>query len=172
MTAPRTEQADERYAGIDTWSSEDVLAAIAAAQREAIQAVALAVPALAAAGEAIAGKMRGGGRLVYVGAGSSGLLAQVDALELPGTYGIEASRVPVLLAGGERALLEIPSVAEDDEAAGNRAIDALGIGPDDCVLALSASGRTPYAVAAIIRREGAGRPDDRHRQQCRATPLH
>lgn len=156
MTPPRTEEADERYAGIDTWSGEDILSAIASAQREAIDAVAAAVPALAAAGEAIAHGMRGGGRLVYVGAGSSGLLAQVDALELPGTYGIEPDRVPVLLAGGREALVEIPSGAEDDEAAGEREIDALGVGPGDSVLVISASGRTPYAVAALRRAKARG----------------
>src|SRR5215207_1704616 len=120
MTAPRTEQADERYRGIDTWSSQEVLSAIVSAQREAIESVAPAIAALAKAGEAIAGRMREGGRLVYVGAGSSGLLAQVDALELPGTYGIPADRVPVLMAGGPAAFLKIPNDAEDDTAAGER----------------------------------------------------
>jgi N-acetylmuramic acid 6-phosphate etherase len=156
MTAPRTEQADERYTAIDTWSSEDVLSAIASAQREAIEAVAPAIAALARAGEAIAGRMRVGGRLVYVGAGSSGLLAKVDALELPGTYGIPADRVPVLMAGGPAALLEIPNGAEDDAAAGERDVEALGVDSGDCVLAVSASGRTPYAVAALLRAKALG----------------
>jgi N-acetylmuramic acid 6-phosphate etherase len=151
MTAPGTEQADERYRGIDTWSSEDVLSAIAAAQRQAIEAVVPVIAALAEAGEAIAARMQGGGRLVYVGAGSSGLLAKVDALELPGTYGIPADRVPVLMAGGPAALLELANAAEDDAAAGERDIEACGLTAGDCVLAVSASGRTPYALAAILR---------------------
>jgi N-acetylmuramic acid 6-phosphate etherase len=100
--------------------------------------------------------MRSGGRLVYVGAGSSGLLAQVDALELPGTYGIEADRVPVLIAGGPEAVLEIPSGAEDDEAEGERGIAELGVGRMDSVLALSASGRTPFAVAALRSAKARG----------------
>jgi N-acetylmuramic acid 6-phosphate etherase len=156
MTAPRTEQADERYRGIDTWSSQEVLSAIASAQREAIEAVVPAIAALARVGEAIAGRMRGGGRLVYVGAGSSGLLAKVDALELPDTYGIPADRVPVLMAGGPAALLEIPNGAEDDAAAGERDVEALGLDSRDCVLAVSASGGTPYTLAALLRAKALG----------------
>ena len=157
MTSPRTEQADERYRGIDTWPSEDVLAAIAAAQSEAISAVAAAVPALAAAGEAIANGMRSGGRLVYVGAGSSGLLAQVDALELPGTYGIEADRVPVLIAGRprggcSRSRRERRTTRRRASAASRSSVSVRM----DSVLALSASGRTPFAVAALRSAKARG----------------
>ena len=157
MVAYRTEEASERYRGIDFWPSAEVLTAIVAAQRQAIDAVAPAVPALAAAGEAVAERLRDGGRLIYVGAGSSGLLAQVDALELPGTFGIPAERVHVLLAGGPQALLALPAGAEDDAEAGERDIDVLGVGARDAVVALSASGRTPYPLAAMLRagRQGA-----------------
>ena len=157
MVAYRTEEASERYRGIDFWPSAEVLSAIVAAQRQAIDAVAPAVPALAAAGEAVAERMRDGGRLIYVGAGSSGLLAQVDALELPGTFGIPAESVHVLLAGGPQALLALPAGAEDDAEAGERDIDVLGVGARDAVVALSASGRTPYPLAAMLRagRRGA-----------------
>lgn len=156
MTVQTTEEASERYRDIDAWSSTDIASAIAAAQREAVDAVAAVVPDLARAGDAIAERMLRGGRLVYAGAGSSGLLAQVDALELPGTYGIPASSVPVLLAGGREALFEIPSGAEDDGQEAMDAVDALAIGGDDVLLAISASGRTPYALAALRRGKAAG----------------
>lgn len=157
MVAYRTEEASERYRGIDFWPSAEVLSAIVAAQREAIEAVAPAVPSLAAAGEAVAERLRGGGRLIYAGAGSSGLLAQVDALELPGTFGIPAQSVKVLLAGGEQALLSLPADAEDDAAAGERDVDALEVGPQDALVAISASGRTAYPLAAMLQagRRGA-----------------
>jgi N-acetylmuramic acid 6-phosphate etherase len=151
MAGPRTEEASERYRGIDTWSSEEVLSAIASAQRDAIEAVAAVVPALAAAGEAVAERLLRGGRFAYAGAGSSGLMAQVDAVELPGTYGIPAERVPVLLAGGPDALVVIPNGAEDDEASAESAVDALGLGPDDALIAIAASGRTPFPLAALRR---------------------
>jgi N-acetylmuramic acid 6-phosphate etherase len=156
MAGPRTEEASERYSGIDTWSSAEVLSAIASAQREAIDAVAAAVPALAAAGEAVAERLRRGGTFAYAGAGSSGLMAQVDALELPGTYGIPASCVPVLLAGGQGALVEIPNGAEDDVASAEAAVDAIGLGPSDALIAVAASGKTPFALAALRRARQRG----------------
>jgi N-acetylmuramic acid 6-phosphate etherase len=151
MAQQRTEEASERYHGIDTWPSLDVLAAIHSAQRAAIEAVGEALPALAAAAEKAATLIRDGGRLVYAGAGSSGLLAQLDALEIPGTYGIPADRLPVLIAGGRAALVEIPSGAEDDAPGAERDVEALDVSAADALLAISASGRTPYAVAALRR---------------------
>jgi len=157
MAGPRTEEASDRYRGIDTWSSLDILSAIALSQREAIDSVGLALTSLAKAGEAIAERLREGGTYAYAGAGSSGLLAQLDALELPGTYGIPAERVPVLLAGGKDALIEIPAGAEDDERGAEDAVIGLRLGEKDALLALSASGRTPFALAALrqARRQGA-----------------
>eukprot|EP01037_Dinobryon_pediforme_P038035 gene38035-45822_t len=107
MTVSATEVADDLYRGLDLWPGERILSAIVAAQTRAVAAIADAVPVLTLAGEAAAERMRRGGRLIYAGAGSSGLLAQVDALELPGTYGIPEDRVHVLLAGGDAALLSI-----------------------------------------------------------------
>jgi N-acetylmuramic acid 6-phosphate etherase len=156
MAAPRTEHADDRYAGLDAWPSGRILAAIAAAQRGAIDAVATVVPALAAAGEAIAERIRGGGRLVYAGAGSSGLLAKVDALELPGTYGIAEDRVPVLMAGGDASFVTLAIAAEDDAATAVEGVDCLGVDARDALLAVSASGRTPFAVAALRRARERG----------------
>jgi N-acetylmuramic acid 6-phosphate etherase len=157
MNGPGTEEAKELYRHIDRWPSSRILSAIVAAQMQAIAAIDDAVPVLALAGEDAADRMRRGGRLIYAGAGSSGLLAQVDALELPGTYGIEAERVPVLLAGGDDALFAIPSEAEDDADEAARSVDRLNIGPLDSLVAISASGRTPYTLAAVLaaRRRGA-----------------
>ena len=156
MNLPTTEATAESYRGIDLWPSAQILSAIVAAQGAAVAAVEAAVPVLAQAGEAIAARMARGGRLIYAGAGSSGLMAQVDALELPGTYGIAADRVPVLLAGGDAALLEIPSEAEDDGDAATAAVVGLAVGPLDTLIALSASGRTPYAVAALLAAKARG----------------
>ena len=151
MSVATTEQADVSYRDLDRWSSAEIVAEIAAVQRRAIEAVALAGDALAEAADGLAERMRAGGRMVYAGAGSSGLLAQMDALEMPGTFGIALDRVPVLLAGGAAALYDIPSGAEDDAEAGRAAVDALDLGPGDGLVALSASGRTPYALGALRR---------------------
>ncbi len=146
---PITEQADTRYRDIDLWSTAEIVAAITEVQRLAIDAVAAAGPALARAADAVTAVMTAGGRMAYAGAGSSGLLAQMDALEMPGTYGVELGRVPVLLAGGLAALSDIPSEAEDDEDAAMRAVDGLALGSNDALVALSASGSTPYPLAAL-----------------------
>jgi N-acetylmuramic acid 6-phosphate etherase len=148
MAVATTEQADASYRDLDLWSTPDIVSAIVAVQRQAIEAVATAAPALARAADALAERMRAGGRLAYVGAGSSGLLAQMDALELPGTYGIPLDRAPVLIAGGAEALRDIPSGAEDDAEAGAGAAAALSLTPADALVSLSASGRTPFVVAA------------------------
>jgi N-acetylmuramic acid 6-phosphate etherase len=156
MNVAATEEASDSYRGIDRWPSERILSAIVAAQTEAVAAIAGAVPALSLAGEAAADRMRSGGRLIYAGAGSSGLMAQVDALELPGTYGIEAERVPVLLAGGDAALLAIPSEAEDDVDEAAQSVEWVNVGTLDCLLAVSASGRTPYTLAALNAAKARG----------------
>jgi N-acetylmuramic acid 6-phosphate etherase len=156
MIVPVTEEAKDVYRGLDRWPTDRILSAIVAAQMQAIAAVGDAVPVLALAGERAADRMRQGGRLIYAGAGSSGLLAQVDALELPCTYGIEAEQVPVLLAGGDAALLAIPSEAEDDTDEALLSIERLNIGPLDTLVAISASGRTPYTLAALTAAKARG----------------
>ena len=103
---------------------------------------------LAAAIDAIVERLQGGGRLVYVGAGTSGRLALADAAECVPTFGLEAGRV--------LALAVIDEADEDDEAAGAAAVAAAGIGPADAVVAVSASGRTPYVVSALRAAREAG----------------
>lgn len=156
MTLSRTEEASERYRGLETWPSDRILGAIVEAQRASIEAIRGAVPDIARAGEAVADRLRRGGRLVYAGAGSPGLMVQADALELPGTYGIPLDRVPVIVAGGKAALHEIPSGAEDDAGAAIRAIDDLSVGSDDALVSVSASGTTPFALAALRRARARG----------------
>ena len=156
MAPARTEQPDDRDKPIDLWPTHEVVARILAVQQEALRAVEPAGPHLAAAIEVLAKTLRGGGRMAYAGAGSSGLLAQVDALELPGTFGIGVDRIPVILAGGLEALCSIPGSAEDDAAAAEAAVDRLELGTADAVVAVSASGETPFTVAALMRARRRG----------------
>jgi N-acetylmuramic acid 6-phosphate etherase len=103
---------------------------------------------LAAAIDAVSARLARGGRLVYAGAGSSGRLALVDAAEVGPTFGVPAGQVVALVAGGPAAAATAQEAAEDDEAAGAADVVALAVGPDDAVVALSASGGTPYALGA------------------------
>jgi N-acetylmuramic acid 6-phosphate etherase len=119
-------------------------------------AVAAASSAIAAAIDAIAERMRAGGRLVYVGAGTSGRLAALDAAECETTFSTAPGQVVALLAGGSLATPAEQEAAEDDEAAGAAAVGALAVGPLDTVVGVSASGRTPYVAGAIEAAVAAG----------------
>src|SRR5712675_1173943 len=129
--------------------------ALLASYRRAIESVAAARGDIGAAALRLAAIWRAGGRLVYLGAGSSGLAAA--AAELPGTFGLDESRIAIILAGGTAEPFRIYAAAEDRAAAGEQAIAAFGDLANDAVIAVSASGSTPFTVAAAAeaRRRGA-----------------
>jgi N-acetylmuramic acid 6-phosphate etherase len=156
MVATRTEQVHRHAAGLDVQSPETILRHLATAQIEAASAVTSAIPAIAAAAAQAAETLRSGGRLAYAAAGSSGLMAIADALELPGTFGIPRERIELLLAEGKDNLFTLPAAPEDDEARAARDVAGTRLGKGDCLIALSASGTTPYAVAAVKAAKAAG----------------
>jgi N-acetylmuramic acid 6-phosphate etherase len=125
--------------------------------RQAVAAVRPILPVIANAVEAIAGRMVQGGRLIYVGAGTSGRLGVLDASECPPTFGIERGRIVAVLAGGAAAFSGSVEGAEDDPAAGMAALAELTVGPLDTVVGIAASGQTPYVQGALAeaRRRGA-----------------
>ncbi|TIS81398.1 MAG: N-acetylmuramic acid 6-phosphate etherase, partial [Mesorhizobium sp.] len=143
--------------GLDIQAPEAILGSLADAQVEAAKAVRNAIPSIARAAEIIAGCLSSGGKLAYAAAGSSGLMALADALELPGTFGIQRDRIAILIAGGDEAFKTLAGGPEDDTEEASTAVANAGIGAGDCLIALSASGTTPYAVRAIedARRRGA-----------------
>ena len=156
MAAPQTEMSHARARGFDLLPAQDALTILAQAQAEAAQAVQSAVPQISAGAELMARTINGGGRLIYAAAGSSGLMALADALELPGTYGIARDRIKVLLAGGMEALTAMEGGPEDDADAARAEIGNAGVGRGDCVIALTASGYTPYPMAAVEAARSAG----------------
>lgn len=156
MSATQTEMIHASAVGFDMRPPQEALAILAAAQAEAAKAVQEAVPEIATGAELAAKCLAAGGRVIYVAAGSSGLMALADALELPGTYGIARDRIVVLLAGGIAALTEMVGGPEDDADAARAEIAAAGVGPGDCVIALTASGYTPYPMAAVEAARAAG----------------
>ena len=130
-------------AGDDSQVGGDAAAfagALMAGQRRAVEAVASALPCIERAAIAISDKLEAGGRLVYLGAGSSGLIAMQDGAEIPGTFGISPSRILFLIAGGVERAHRIDGAAEDDREAARREIDALGAMTGDILIAISASG--------------------------------
>ena len=157
MSGPKTEMRHQRAAGFDLLDPAEALTILAHAQVEAAQTVQAAVPQLVDGARLMAQTISQGGQLVYAAAGSSGLMALADALELPGTYGIPRERVKVLLAGGMDALTAMEGGPEDDEDAAREAVAHARVGSGDCLIALTASGSTPYPIAAVeaARRSGA-----------------
>ncbi|WP_147944980.1 N-acetylmuramic acid 6-phosphate etherase [Microbispora sp. CSR-4] len=157
LAALATEQSDPRYSGIDTLPTEEIARLMNTADAAVPAAVGRAIPAISAAIDAIAARMGDGGRLLYVGAGTSGRLAVLDASECPPTFGTHPDLVQGIIAGGEAALVRSVEGAEDDAEAGAAVIRDKHVGPLDSVVGISASGRAPYVVAAVeqARRLGA-----------------
>ncbi|MBU8898202.1 N-acetylmuramic acid 6-phosphate etherase [Corallococcus sp. H22C18031201] len=154
---PPTERIHPRADDLDLLSVEAVVRRLHQEDLTALRAVRAALPAVSAAARAVADALRAGGRLLYVGAGTSGRLGAVDASECPPTFGSPSSQVQVALAGGRRALLRAVEGAEDDAEAGGRAVRAFRASPSDVVCGISASASTPYVLGALAeaRRRGA-----------------
>lgn len=112
-------------------------------------AVSLTLPQVAKAVDAAAAALSAGGRIIYMGAGTSGRLGVLDASECPPTFGVSHDLVIGLIAGGPGAMFKAVEGAEDDEQLGVRDLQALGLSPDDMVIGLAASGRTPYVIGAL-----------------------
>jgi N-acetylmuramic acid 6-phosphate etherase len=148
-----TETVDPRYTDIDRWPTLSVVETMLEGQLAAIAALKDQTAAIAAAAEAAALRMHRGGRLVYAGAGTSGRLAVQDGVELTPTYNWPSDRLVFLVAGGTGALMRSVEGAEDNVEAAREEVAAAEVGPNDVLIAVAASGRTPYAVAAL---EAAG----------------
>jgi N-acetylmuramic acid 6-phosphate etherase len=155
MLPRTTERLHPDAAGLDARPGPEILAALLDGQKAAVAAVEPALPALDAAAALMAETLRGGGRLVYAGAGSSALMAVADGLELAGTFGIDPARVRLCMAGGIPQDARMPGATEDDEAEGAARGAAFGAG--DLVIAVTASGSTPYPIglARAARARGA-----------------
>ena len=145
----QTETINPEHQNLDSLEPLDLVTVLLEDQTRAALAVFQARVSLAYAVEQAAQRLERGGRLLYVGAGTSGRLALLDAAELPPTFSWPPSRVVALLAGGREAMWEAQEGAEDDERAAVCDLLEQGPTPNDVVIALAASGRTPYAVAAL-----------------------
>lgn len=151
-----TEALDPRYRDLDLWPTEVAVTAMLEGQMAAIAAIQPQTRAIADAAEAAAARLGTAGRLVFVGAGTSGRLAVLDGTELYPTFGWPMERLAFCMAGGLAALTQAREGAEDDVEAGRAAIAEIGTGPDDVVIAVAASGRTPFTLAAIAQARDAG----------------
>jgi N-acetylmuramic acid 6-phosphate etherase len=151
-----TERTSPRHAALEDWPLPDLIAALTESQYTAIAAVAAAGPDLVLAVEAAADRLPRGGRLIYLGAGTSGRLATLDAAELPPTFAWPPERARAVMAGGAPALTMAVEGAEDDPSAAPAALAAMGCGPQDVVLGLAASGATPFTLAGLVAARDRG----------------
>ncbi|MFD8013400.1 N-acetylmuramic acid 6-phosphate etherase [Streptomyces sp. NPDC058955] len=151
-----TEAYRPELAEIDRLSTLEIARTMNGEDQSVPAAVARQLPAIAAAIDATAERMARGGRLLYLGAGTAGRLGVLDASECPPTFATDPSQVVGLIAGGPSAMVQAVEGAEDSKELAAADLDALGVGPDDTVVGVSASGRTPYAIGAVEHARAAG----------------
>ncbi|MBI1315871.1 N-acetylmuramic acid 6-phosphate etherase [bacterium] len=155
MNRPTTESAPEHDA-LETKSTADLIGLMHAADRTVADAVGESLPQIAVLAEAVYHRLAHGGRLFYIGAGTSGRLGILDASECPPTFGVPSEWVTGIIAGGDSAIRKAVEGAEDDTRQAIADLRSAGLGSGDFVLGIAASGKTPYVLGGILdcRKEG------------------
>ena len=151
-----TERPRDDHLDLDLYETAALVRVLADDQQQALQAVQAAAPALAAVVDAALPRLRAGGRLLYLGAGTSGRIGLLDAVELPPTFSWPGERSVAVVAGGRGAVFESAEGAEDDTAQGAIDLRLAEVGADDVVLLIAASGHTPYVLGALQAARAAG----------------
>jgi N-acetylmuramic acid 6-phosphate etherase len=156
LMTPVTESPHPDSGELDSLPLEKVLSIMNAADAEIASAVQREIPRIASAVEAIAAAIEHGGRLRYIGAGTSGRLGVLDAAECPPTFGVSPDLVRGIIAGGEASLSKASEASEDDAEQGARDLMSAGFTKSDVLVGVAASGRTPYVLGAIARARSIG----------------
>jgi N-acetylmuramic acid 6-phosphate etherase len=146
---PITEQENPRTTNLSSLPIADIVRLINEEDSLVAGAVKEVLPTIAKAVEAIVKRLKKGGRLLYLGTGTSGRLGVLDASECPPTFGVSPDLVQAIIAGGYDACYRAVEASEDDEKAGTSDLEARGLGPNDVLVGIAASGRTPYTVGAV-----------------------
>ena len=144
----KTTEQESRYSSLEEMSVKELLTAMNREDRSVPEAVALAIPEIASVVEEITERMRRGGRVFYMGAGTSGRIGITDASEIPPTYGVFDKFIGII-AGGDKAIRTAQEGAEDKPDQGAKDLMAFNPGPDDSVIGITASGGAPYVIGAI-----------------------
>ncbi|MDO4436216.1 MAG: N-acetylmuramic acid 6-phosphate etherase [Cardiobacteriaceae bacterium] len=156
LAALETEQSNQASQYIDRMDSLQIVQTINQEDAQIATRVQSALPEIADVVDKIVVGMKAGGRLIYLGAGTSGRLGILDASECPPTYNTDPSQVVGVMAGGEGAMFRSVEGAEDNEALGQEDISALGVGAHDVVVGIAASGRTPYVLGGLQAAKALG----------------
>ncbi len=153
---PVTEQENPRTARLSEQTTAEILRLMNDEDNRVAAAVALVLPAITQTVEAVVARLQAGGRLFYIGTGTSGRLGVLDAAECPPTFGVAPDLVQGVIAGGYEACHRAVEASEDDETAGGNDLAARGVTGLDAVVGLAASGRTPYTCGALAWARGQG----------------
>ena len=145
----KTTELESNYHHLEKMSAGEIISYINKEDQSVPFAVEKAIPQITALVESVVDKMLAGGRLFYIGAGTSGRLGVVDASECPPTYGIPHGIVVGIIAGGRNAMFNAVEFAEDDTQQGRKDLEAHQITAKDVVIGISASGKTPYVLGAL-----------------------
>ncbi len=156
LDALLTEQPNPASENIDALATADVLAIINQEDQKVAGAVASEIPHITQAVDQIVDRLRVGGRIFYIGAGTSGRLGVLDAAECPPTFHVEPDLVQGIIAGGEQALAHATEASEDDPESGRRDLMTRGFVSKDTLIGIAASGRTPYVLGALAEANGLG----------------
>lgn len=151
-----TERRNPRSAGIDEKDTEEILMRINAEDRTVPEAVAEAIQEIALGVEAIVETMKAGGRVFFAGAGSSGRMGIAEVAEIPPTFGVSSDLFRAVVAGGPGAVFGSIEASEDDEDAGRETLESYDFAGKDLLVAISASGRTPFAIGAMVKAREVG----------------
>lgn len=151
-----TEQENPRTANIDSLPALEIVRLMNEEDARVAGAVNEVMPEIARAVEGIVGRLQRGGRLFYVGTGTSGRLGVLDAAECPPTFGVPPELVQAIIAGGYDACYRAVEASEDDGEAGGRDIEARNVTGADAIVGIAASGRTPYTIGAVERARALG----------------
>lgn len=152
----RTEQVDSKFRELDVMSVSELLLAMNEGDLEVPKAISLVLPEIESAINAIVDRMLAGGRLIYIGAGTSGRLGVLDAAECGPTFSVSDEQVIAFIAGGESALTHAVEGAEDDPAAGAEDLKSIRLTSKDVVVGIAASGRTPYVMGGLAYAKEVG----------------
>jgi len=156
MTTDTTTEADSLHDNLEQKSVRELLLGIHEEDNKVLSAVNLAIPQIEKLVEQIYLRMKKGGRLFYLGAGTSGRLGILDASEIPPTFGVGPDLVIGLIAGGDRAIRKAVEMAEDDEEQGWKDLEKYQVTKLDTIVGIAASGKTPYVVGAVKRARQEG----------------
>ncbi|NLY51482.1 MAG: N-acetylmuramic acid 6-phosphate etherase [Firmicutes bacterium] len=151
-----TEERNENSLHLDTMTTREILTLINAEDHKVAPAVAAAIPQITEAVDLITSRLKAGGRLFYVGAGTSGRLGILDVAEVKPTFGVGLDTVEAIIAGGAKAITESVEEAEDDFHQGGEELKLRGIRENDAVVGIAASGSTPFVLGALVTAREAG----------------